>query len=116
MCLTGKRAAISTLHAYLLQYNVSPAYTLELLDRTTKVCLIPALRAVIVAWSLLQVFRDYCGVLSEESIRKNFILVYELLDEIIVRTCHRACFCGCTAHWLGVCRTTGTCKARAPIC
>ena len=34
---------------------------------------------------MLQVFRDYCGVLSEESIRKNFILIYELLDEIIVR-------------------------------
>jgi len=33
---------------------------------------------------LVQVFRDYCGVLSEESIRKNFILIYELLDEIIV--------------------------------
>jgi hypothetical protein len=29
--------------------------------------------------------QDYCGVLTEESIRKNFILVYELLDEMIVR-------------------------------
>lgn len=27
--------------------------------------------------------RDYCGVLSEDSIRKNFILVYELLDEVM---------------------------------
>ena len=34
---------------------------------------------------VLQVFKDYCGVLSEESIRKNFILLYELLDEMIVR-------------------------------
>lgn len=47
------------------QFNVSPAFTLELLDRTTKV------------------FKDYCGVLTEESIRKNFILVYELLDEMV---------------------------------
>jgi AP-4 complex subunit mu-1 len=29
------------------------------------------------------VFKDYCGVLSEETIRTNFILVYELLDEVI---------------------------------
>ena len=30
-----------------------------------------------------KVIKDYCGVLSEEAIRKNFILVYELLDEIL---------------------------------
>jgi hypothetical protein len=28
--------------------------------------------------------QDYCGVLTEEAIRKNFILVYELLDEMMV--------------------------------
>ena len=27
--------------------------------------------------------QDYCGVLSEEAVRKNCVLVYELLDEII---------------------------------
>lgn len=27
--------------------------------------------------------QDYCGLLSEEAVRKNFVLVYELLDEII---------------------------------
>jgi AP-4 complex subunit mu-1 len=32
---------------------------------------------------IAKVFKDYCGVLSEESIRKNFILLYELLDEMI---------------------------------
>ncbi len=47
------------------RYNVSPAGTLELLNRMAKV------------------FKDYCGVLTEESIRKNFILIYELLDEIM---------------------------------
>ena len=26
--------------------------------------------------------QDFCGVLSEEAIRKNFVLIYELLDEI----------------------------------
>lgn len=31
-----------------------------------------------------RVFQDYCGILNEESIRKNFILIYELLDEIMV--------------------------------
>ena len=32
---------------------------------------------------LTKVFKDYCGVLTEESIRKNFILLYELLDEVL---------------------------------
>lgn len=30
-----------------------------------------------------KVLKDFLGVLSEEAIRKNFVLVYELLDEII---------------------------------
>mmetsp|Transcript_11898 Transcript_11898/g.14377 ORF Transcript_11898/g.14377 Transcript_11898/m.14377 type:complete len:445 (-) Transcript_11898:199-1533(-) len=46
------------------RFNISPSLAIELLNRTTKV------------------FKDYCGILSEESIRKNFILIYELLDEI----------------------------------
>lgn len=29
------------------------------------------------------IVKDFCGVLSEEAIRKNFILIYELLDEIL---------------------------------
>ena len=32
---------------------------------------------------MMKVFRDYCGVLNEESIRKNFILIYEIIEEII---------------------------------
>lgn len=28
-------------------------------------------------------FKDFCGILSEEALRKNFPLIYELLDEII---------------------------------
>lgn len=28
-------------------------------------------------------FKDYCGTLSEEAIRKNFILLYEILDEML---------------------------------
>ena len=27
--------------------------------------------------------QDYCGLLSEEAVRKNFVLVYELLDEVV---------------------------------
>lgn len=45
--------------------NVSPSFVLELLIR------------------LCRVFKDYCGVLSEETLRKNFILCYELLDETL---------------------------------
>ena len=32
-----------------------------------------------------QLIKDYCGVLTEEAIRKNLSLIYELLDEILVR-------------------------------
>ncbi len=44
--------------------NVSPSVVLELLRR------------------IGGVIRDYCGVLSEEAVRKNCVLVYELLDEV----------------------------------
>lgn len=47
------------------KYNSSPSFAVELLVRLTKL------------------FKDYCGILSEESIRTNFVLIYELLDEII---------------------------------
>eukprot|EP00980_Cylindrotheca_fusiformis_P016754 scaffold5048_cov121-Cylindrotheca_fusiformis.AAC.5 len=33
--------------------------------------------------TIARVFKDYCGTLSEEAIRKNFILLYELLDEML---------------------------------
>jgi AP-4 complex subunit mu-1 len=45
--------------------NVSPSAMVELLSKMAKV------------------FKDFCGVLNEESIRKNFVLVYELLDEMV---------------------------------
>jgi len=47
------------------KFNVSPSLVIELLERVTTY------------------IKDYCGVLSEESIRKNFTLIYELLDEMI---------------------------------
>jgi len=46
-------------------YNVAPAFVIELLTQLTKVC------------------KDYIGVLNEESLRKNFTLIYELVDEIL---------------------------------
>ncbi|KAJ7558455.1 hypothetical protein O6H91_04G040100 [Diphasiastrum complanatum] len=46
--------------------NVSPALVLELLQRISRVT------------------KDYLGILNEDSLRKNFVLVYELLDEMIV--------------------------------
>ncbi|XP_058088397.1 AP-4 complex subunit mu-like isoform X2 [Magnolia sinica] len=45
--------------------NVSPSLVLELLQR------------------IACVIKDYLGVLNEDSLRKNFVLVYELLDEVI---------------------------------
>lgn len=45
--------------------NVQPSYVMDILYR------------------MMKVFRDFCGVLNEESIRKNFVLIYEIIDEII---------------------------------
>ena len=45
--------------------NASPSYVFDLLT------------------NLAKMIKDYCGVLSEESIRKNFVLVYEIVDEVI---------------------------------
>lgn len=47
------------------RFNVSPSYILELLNR------------------IVVVIKDMCGQINEEIIRKNFVLVYEILDEII---------------------------------
>ena len=49
----------------IFRFNVSPSSTIELLNR------------------IVQVFKDYCGQLTEEAIRKNFTLIYELLDEMM---------------------------------
>jgi len=47
------------------KHNVSPSCVFDILYR------------------MMKVFRDFCGVLNEESIRKNFVLIYEIIDEII---------------------------------
>ncbi|XP_015759796.1 PREDICTED: AP-4 complex subunit mu-like [Acropora digitifera] len=49
------------------KFNISPAFAVEVLTRISDLC------------------KDYCGVLNEESIKKNFPLIYELLDEMLVR-------------------------------
>lgn len=47
------------------RFDNGPSFILEVLNR------------------MCTIVKDFCGVLSEEAIRKNFILIYELLDEII---------------------------------
>lgn len=46
-------------------FNISPCVTVELINR------------------LIKLFTDYCGILNEQALRENFILLYELLDEVI---------------------------------
>lgn len=50
---------------FTTKFNVSPSITMELLNR------------------VIHVLKDYCGVLNEEAVRKNFTLIYELLDEAL---------------------------------
>jgi len=61
--------------------NLSPSLVFELLHRIAKV--IKARAAASLLAPPLTAAQDYCGVLSEESLRKNFVLVYELLDEVV---------------------------------
>lgn len=60
--------------------NLSPALVLELLQRIARVT------------------KDYLGVLNEDSLRKNFVLVYELLDEMIVSYFPNACVHYCPSY------------------
>lgn len=53
--------------AVMTRQNISPAIGVEMATRVS------------------QLVKDYCGVLTEEAIRKNLSLIYELLDEIMVR-------------------------------
>ena len=46
--------------------NMSPALGVELLNR------------------IMKISKDYCGMMTEEAVRKNIALIYELLDEAIV--------------------------------
>jgi AP-4 complex subunit mu-1 len=55
--------------------NMSPSLVLELLQRAVRVV------------------KDYLGVLNEESLRKNFVLVYELIDEMIVSISYNLLLC-----------------------
>ena len=47
------------------RFNVPPAMIMELLLRISKI------------------IKDYIGVLTEDAIRKNFVLIYEILDEAV---------------------------------
>lgn len=46
-------------------YNVPPALVLESLEKISKI------------------IKDFCGILTEEVLRKNFVLIYEILDEVM---------------------------------
>lgn len=59
---------------------MSPSLALELLQR------------------IARAIKDYLGVLNEESMRKNFVLVYELLDEVIVSTMENTWYCSYMLH------------------
>ena len=49
-------------------WNIIPAMALELLQ------------------AIVGRIHDFCGSLEEDNLRTNFVLIYELIDEIIVRT------------------------------
>lgn len=64
--------------------NVSPLFSVQLINRIS------------------QLIKDYCGSLSEELVRENFILIYELLDEVIVcvNECNKKYFNFFVGKWV----------------
>lgn len=68
--------------------NVSPFAAVELLDSIQRVVASSSRSSCsffcFICSDQLQLCKDYCGVLNEDAIRRNFALIYELLDEIIV--------------------------------
>ena len=38
----------------------------------------------VVSFRFARICKDYCGVLNENSIQQNFVLIYEILDEVLV--------------------------------
>jgi len=46
-------------------YNVPPALVLGCLEKISKI------------------IKDFCGILTEEVLRKNFVLIYEIIDEVM---------------------------------
>lgn len=62
--------------------NVSPSLVLELLKRVGSIIRVRRLLQHMHK-STRRLAQDYCGLLTEEAVRKNFVLVYELLDEVI---------------------------------
>ena len=49
------------------RFNIQPAFALEVLDRLSKE------------------IKDFCGMINEEVLRKNFILIYEVMCCFICR-------------------------------
>jgi AP-4 complex subunit mu-1 len=47
------------------RFNISPSTVFDFLNNVVKI------------------IKDYCGVFTEEAIRKNFVLIYEILDEMM---------------------------------
>lgn len=68
---TSKRPVRRKSHAALYivatsRFNVSPSYILELLNR------------------IFVIVKDFLGIVTEEMVRKNFVLVYEILGKSAV--------------------------------
>eukprot|EP00483_Globobulimina_turgida_P006098 UN06108 len=49
---------------------------------TTKHCISPSFIMELLT-KIIKIFNDYLGILTEKTIKQNFILLYELLDEVL---------------------------------
>lgn len=59
-----------------IKYN--NLYVLSVTKRNTNVTLV-----MLFMYKVCSVFKEYFGEVSEESIRDNFVIIYELLDEMM---------------------------------
>ena len=64
-----------------LKRNLSPSLALELLESIVSVSQIITFKSQ--RYFYQQRIHDFCGGIEEELLRTNFVLIYELMDEII---------------------------------
>ena len=70
-----------------IKYN--NLYVLSVTKRNTNVTLV-----MLFMYKVCSVFKEYFGEVSEESIRDNFVIIYELLDEMMdFGYVHSPCSC-----------------------
>jgi hypothetical protein len=78
-------------------FHTTPPYHSDSTAYSCRILLTNATEILLFLHKLVEVFTEYFKVLEEESIRDNFVVIYELLDEMM-------------DNFGGICVSFGQCK------